>query len=571
MLVFGDRWREVTPWEQLAVLAGLLRSRSAGRERHDELVRALIEAGELAQGLADAEFAARGCDDDTPLQAAALALVVALARKVQASWSSGFAGAGPGAWPQLAALAAAAPPEPVRCKVAEGYAHYAVYPEAYMAAAAELRGAPLLVIGLRSIGMSLAAAVGAASGAAEVVTLRPHGPPFERRVAVSGRLARRLAAHPGQFAVVDEGPGLSGSSFGAVGDLLAGLGIAEERVTYLPSHPGDPGPAAQARHRERWRRARRKVRVLDDVAPPAALAGWFDDLTGGAERIEDLSHGGWRAALAPDRRPPIWAAGERRKFRLATPTGIYVARFAGLGHLGAAKRDRAEALHAAGFGPEPVALRHGFLLERWIDGAPLRGPAAAPPRLGEYLGYRRRQFPADAPGADGESLREMARVNAAEIGGAELADAVTRRLEGLARLEGRLEPVHVDGRLHRWEWVRAAAGELRKTDALDHCCAHDLIGCQDVAWDLAGAAVEFGLDAAATRQLERQVLGRPDPLRTEMFRGLYCAFQAGLWSMAQQAAEGGDRRRAAMQATGYATALRQWAGAAACAGSGERP
>jgi len=565
VLVYGDGWREVTPREQLAALAALLRSQSAGRERHDELVRALIEAGELAQGLADAEFAARGFDDATPLQAAALALVVALARKVQASWSSGFASAGPTAWVELAALAAAAPPEPVRCRVAEGYAHYAVYPEAFMAAAAELRGAPLLIAGLRSIGLSLAAAVAAASGAAEVVTLRPHGPPFERRVAVSARLARRLAAHSGLFAVVDEGPGLSGSSFGAVGDLLEGLGIPAERIVYLPSHPGAPGPAAQARHRERWRGARRLVRVLDDVAPPAALAGWFDDLTGGAERIEDLSHGGWRAGLAPAKRPPIWAAGERRKFRLTTATGTYVARFAGLGRIGAAKRERAEALHAAGFGPEPVALRHGFLLERWIDGAPLAGPAAAPPRLGDYLGYRRRRLPAHAPGAGGEALRQMARVNAAEIGGIELADAVARRLDGLAELERRLEPVQIDGRLHCWEWVRAPDGELRKTDALDHCCAHDLIGCQDVGWDLAGAAVEFGLDAAATRELERQVLGRPDPLRTDVFRGLYCAFQAGLWSMAEQAAEGADRGRAAVQRSGYATALRRWAGVDPCA------
>jgi len=561
VLVFGDRWRQITPGEQLGVLAGLLRSQAGGCERHDELVRALIEAGELAQGLADAEFADRGCDDHTPLQAAALDLVIAIARKVRASWFSGFSTAGPAAWSELAALAAAVPPKAIRCKAAEGYAHYAVYPESFMAAAAELSGAPLLVIGLRSIGVSLAAAVAEATGAGGVVTLRPHGPPFERRVAVSERLARRLAAHEGLFAIVDEGPGLSGSSFGAAGDLLAGLGVADERIVYFPSHPRDPGPAAQARHRQRWRSARRIVPVLEDIAAPAVLAAWFDDLTGGAESVEDLSHGGWRQALAPPRRPPIWAASERRKFRLSTPSGTYLARFAGLGRVGAAKRERAEALHAAGFGAEPLALRHGFLLERWIDGAPLMDQADAPRRLGDYLSYRRRQFPAQAPGADGEALREMARVNAGEIGGPELAAQVVRRLEALAHVESRLEPMHVDGRLHRWEWVRARDGQLRKTDALDHCCAHDLIGCQDIGWDLAGAAVEFGLDPARTRELERQVLGGPDPLRTDLYCGLYCAFQAGLWSMAGAAAEGDDRERAACQADVYAAALRRWAGA----------
>ncbi|CAN7617154.1 hypothetical protein LJR219_004746 [Phenylobacterium sp. LjRoot219] len=560
MLVFGDRWRFVTPLEQFAVLASLLRSGPAGPARHDRLVRALIEAGELAQGLADAAFVRAGRDDDSPLQAAALDLVVAIARQVQTSWSSGFATPGRPAWAELTALAALAPPDPVRCKTAEGYAYYAVYPEAFMAAACELRGTPLLVIGLRSIGLSLAAAVAAASSAAGVVTLRPHGPPMERRVAVSERLGRRLAAHRGLFAVVDEGPGLSGSSFGAVGDLLTGLGVAGDRIVYFPSHAGPPGPAAQPRHRERWRTVRRIVKVLDDIAAPTALASWFDDLTGGAEQIDDLSHGGWRAALAPGQRPPTWAASERRKFRLTGRSGTYVARFAGLGREGLAKIERAQALHAVGFGAEPLALRHGFLLERWIDGRPLLGPppdrAATLRRLGDYLRFRWRALPAETAGARGDELREMARVNAGEIGGPKLADRVVRRLEAMDLVEA---PAPIDGRLHRWEWLQVADGGLLKTDALDHCCAHDLIGCQDIGWDLAGAAVEFELDAAEARELEGRVLGGPDPVRIDAFRGLYCAFQAGLWTMAEQAAQGADRGRAARRRNLYAATLSRWA------------
>lgn len=564
MLVYGDRWRDVEPAQQLAELAALLRSDAGGGERHDQLVRALIEAGELAQGLIDAEFAKAGLDDDTPLHAAALALTVALARLVAASWRGGVARPGPEVWAALAQLAAVAPATPVRCKTAEGYAYYAVYPEAFVAAGAELDGAPLLVIGLRSIGLSLAAAVAAGSGAAEILTLRPHGPPFERRVTVSAGLARRLAAHAGLFAVVDEGPGLSGSSFGAVGDLLEGLGIAAARIVYVPSHAGEPGPAAQPRHRRRWRSARRVVKVLEDVAPSAALAGWFDDVTGGAERIEDLSHGGWRADADAGERPPIWGAGERRKFRLTSRSGVYVARFAGLGRDGAAKLERARLLHADGFGAEPLALRRGFLLQRWMPGrAPTRRPAerdAALRRLGDYLDLRRRRFAARAAGADAAALREMARVNAAELGGTALADQVLRRLEPLPQIEARLQPMHVDGRLHPWEWLLAPDGELRKTDALDHSCAHDLIGCQDVGWDLAGAAVEFELDPAEARALERRVLGRADPPRVAAFRGLYCAFQAGLWSMAAQSGDDADRRLAGRRAEFYAATLRRWAG-----------
>src|SRR5690606_31149572 len=174
---------------------------------------------------------------------------------------------GPPADQALAALAAVAPAGPVRCKQAEGFAHYAVYPEAYIEAAGALRGAAPLVIGIRSIGVTLGAAVAAASDAAGFVTVRPHGHPFDRRVSVSESLRRRLAAHRGCFAVVDEGPGLSGSSFGAVADLLSDLGVGEGRIVFMPSHGGAPGRAASERHRARWARARRRFRTLDHLAP----------------------------------------------------------------------------------------------------------------------------------------------------------------------------------------------------------------------------------------------------------------------------------------------------------------
>lgn len=562
MWVYGDHCRQVSPTRQLALIADLLRSGRIGPERHDDLVRALIEAGELAQGLADAEFARLGCDDDTALQATALDLATALARKVLASWDSGFSAEGGEVRRELSALAALAPPGVVRCKAPEGYAFYAVYPEAFMAAAAGLAGAPPLVIGLRSIGVSLGAAVAAASGAAKLVTVRPHGPPFERRVSVSERLKRRLAAHQGPFAIVDEGPGLSGSSFGAVADLLGGLGVGASRITFLPSHAGEPGRMAQARHRMRWREARRLVKVLDDIAEPAAIAGWFGDLIGAAERVEDLSHGGWRKDLPPDTRPPVWAANERRKFRLTARSGAYLAKFAGLGRAGELKFAQARTLSAAGFVAEPIALRHGFLLQRWLPGEPLLGPpperSAALRRLGDYLRFRRLRLPAEAAGADGAHLCEMACVNAEALAGRSLADLVEKRLTPLRALEPRLDPVQVDGRLHLWEWIRGPDGVLAKTDALDHASAHDLIGAQDIGWDLAGAAVEFELDAAETRDLEAQVLGRPDPERVDLFCGLYCAFQAGLWSMAADAATAPDRDRADRKRRSYLTALTRW-------------
>src|SRR5690606_8228176 len=166
---------------------------------------------------------------------------------------------------------------------------------------------------------------------------------------------RTLAEHRGVFAVVDEGPGLSGSSFGAVADLLAGLGVGEDRVVFMPSHGGSPGLAAPERRRASWARARRLFKTLDDLASPAQIGRWFEDLTGEPSRAEDISGGRWRADLPAGARPPGWPALERRKIRLATPSGTYVARFAGLGGLGEEKLRVGRRLGEADFTAEPLA------------------------------------------------------------------------------------------------------------------------------------------------------------------------------------------------------------------------
>ena len=62
-----------------------------------------------------------------------------------------------------------------------------------------------------------------------------------------------------------------------------------------------------------------------------------------------------------------------------------------------------------------------------------------------------------------------------------------------AGLKGAVRRVETDNRLHAWEWLHTPDGRLLKTDALDHHAGHDLIGCQDITWDIAGATVELDL------------------------------------------------------------------------------
>jgi hypothetical protein len=105
-------------------------------------------------------------------------------------------------------------------------------------------------------------------------------------------------------------------------------------------------------------------------------------------------------------------------------------------------------------------------------------------------------------------------------------------------LSSRVERVRTDNRLDREKWLRPPDGRLLKTDALDHHQAHDLIGCQDLAWDVAGAIVEFGLDSAGADRLVAAV-GRPvDPGLLAFSRLAYAAFRLG-----QARISGGDSRR----------------------------
>ncbi|MDE2486615.1 MAG: hypothetical protein KGO51_04390 [Alphaproteobacteria bacterium] len=536
------------PRQALRALTATLReteSRAAGPDRHDRLTSAFLQASELAQAVADAEFEARGEDDASPAQDAAMALLVALARKLAASAWSGFDVIGPPSSAELMTLALSPLPEEVEIKTPEGYAFYAVYPEAYLKAAAERPwDAPPLVIGIRSIGTGLAALVAAVTNAPQVVTVRPVGDPFRRELRVTEALRRRFAAHTGPFAVVDEGPGLSGTSFLAVADLLAALGVAPDRVCFLPSHGAEPGHHATRKGRARWRATERRPAVLDDLLVEEPLSNWFVDLTGPLTEVQDLSGGGWALGRTDI---PINAGMERRKFRLVGERGVWLAKFAGLGEIGESKFARARTLARAGAAPEPLGLRRGFLLEQWIEGEP--GPnmsrTAVVEHVGRYLGLRALAFPAEASeGASLEDLAVMTRVNSAELVG-----AAAGALPALP-LNAQPHAIHIDGRLHRWEWLTTADGRVFKTDALDHSAGHDLVGCQDVAWDIAGARIELDLDEAEVEALCATV-GRVCDRRVDrallgFYEAAYPAFQAGLWTYARDAAS--PERRPAIEA-----------------------
>ena len=122
-----------------------------------------------------------------------------------------------------------------------------------------------------------------------------------------------------------------------------------------------------------------------------------------------------------------------------------------------------------------------------------------------------------------------------------------------------VRPIEIDGRLHAWEWIVRADGSLLKTDALDHHAAHDLIGCQDLTWDLAGAAHELELTPSEQHRLGAtvtEITGRAhDPELLRLMRLCYLAFQLGRHALAIDTADAAEAVRLRLITDRYAAAL----------------
>jgi hypothetical protein len=277
MIVYGDPARCENTQRLIAELrheSQRLREDVTGSQPSDRATSLLISTGELWQGLMDEQLERLGCDDWTPLAECCACLTVAAAALAIDGYSaereSIFRR-------ELDSLNDFPLPAEVTIKTPEGYAFYAVFPQLYAMAARRIAGrgsATLTVIGLRSIGTSLAAEVAYAAGTdSPPISVRPQGHPFDRRLLVGDALAARiLERREGCYAIVDEGPGLSGSSFLAVANWLVDHGIHEEQLDFFPSHGNEPGSQVSAANIARWRRVRRHYVEFGTIQPNVIIA-----------------------------------------------------------------------------------------------------------------------------------------------------------------------------------------------------------------------------------------------------------------------------------------------------------
>ena len=466
-LVFREtRERVSTPAlvsELLRVLQRIKNSRPDGRI----LLDALIRAGELECGLSDAGSAAAehfaGLTDS-------------LSKLLLQPHQGGDVRS------RVAELKASPLPETIVVSPPEGFAYYALHPLHFANLAAQLDfSGPAAIVGIRSIGPVLSAAVKAAlerrGKAATRITVRPGGHPYDRVNEFNPdqkRWVDEQKKRGSTFLVVDEGPGLSGSSFLSVGEALVHQGIPSEQIVLVGTRKpeGLCTRDADARTRKfQWE----------------TVKGDFYSGFGG---YASFGGGVWRAFCfeSATEWPASWTQMERLKFLSSDRRRLL--KFEGFGRFGERANQRAMQVAEAGFGPAVETPGDGLLAYTFINGKPLRARDVSSQileRIARYCAFRGREFRVNAPQGP---IAEMARFNCIqEFGVAPELPEETWEVSS---------PVIVDGRMQPNEWIASQSGEFLKVDAVGHGDDHFFPGPTDVAWDLAGTIVEWGLDQDAT-------------------------------------------------------------------------
>ncbi|MDB6112913.1 MAG: Cell division protein FtsK, partial [Pedosphaera sp.] len=413
MIIFGDPQFRATSQE---LLAGLRCQLTLTRRDDPDSLRALmIQAGQFEQAVSDSDANQRAHRSAGVLTNLAAAAFYATYAKSQMhlpppgySVNTALAHFGQAlqSIPQL-------PGQSLTVKIPEGFEFYALYPEQYCHSTLEWIddnpvSAPhhtVLVIGIRSIGTTLSALVMATLKAAgwnsTRITVRPVGSPFDRTVDLppSSLVEARRAV------VVDEGPGLSGSSMAAVARSWVSAGLQHADVSFLPGHARAPGQAASAEIKRWWARTTRYVIPAEELrwnglsltGSLAAKSKELCDATQPFPHIQDLSGGLWRESLYPDQTeyPPAAITFERLKFRCSADSRASVFwKFAGLGSIRSpgqtcasiALRRLTERAHKR-WGPQPLGLFRGFLALPWIAGRPLSESDGGDPSVLRHIAH----------------------------------------------------------------------------------------------------------------------------------------------------------------------------------------
>jgi len=481
---------------------------------------------------------------------------------------------------QLAALRLVEDPH-LTIKVPEGFAFYTLFPEQYCASTfkwATDRWAAFpkraLVVGIRSIGTALsalsAAVLKSLGWQVERLTLRPVGHPFDRRVEAPLLKLPDL----NRALIVDEGPGLSGSSMAAVANWLRASRVSE--IAFLTGHPGPPGNAASADVRRCWQQMPRYFTALSELrwhGKTLEETIFERFLPREKKETHDLSAGHWRPWTFKNKKdwPAVCSVFERTKFLCRNERSHPVlARFEGLDCLIGENQTPAKAalkkmhqMAVENLTAIPVGAASGFIHIPWIEGVHLRPADARNVDVLKHLGQHLHAAaepplaPTEAAAASAR-LAEMLYWNTQTL----LRPGMAELTRAWAKAARDTEPTrsYGDGRVAPYEWVRTADNRLLKSNCAGHQRDHTIIGKQSLLWDIAGIVVDWNLEPSQVEFLLTSTHLRTmkaNPLELGFFCLAYAAFRAGIMVLAgsQLPANPLERTRVARALTYYKSKL----------------
>ena len=489
-----------------AMVQDLARRISTCGNNGQSLLDALIQAGQLEAALADANSSdARVASQLTDALGAAVC--------------SGNASS-----TQTAQLIAQIhPPDQISISPPEGFTYYALHPLDFARIIARIADEPkaCALIGIRSIGTTLSAMSAAALESAgrpfSRITVRPTGHPYSRQTEFTSQqiawIGEQLSI-PAQFLIVDEGPGRSGSTFLSVAEALIRVGVPNARITILGSRQPDPESLCASDASARWNAFR-------FIPTTPSVNSRFEGFT-------YIGGGDWRSLMFTNIAdwPESWTQMERLKF--LSPDGKSFFKFEGMGSHGAEVRDRAFVLADAGLSAAVSDAGGGFLEYERLQGRLLQVQDVSSSlleRMAQYCAFRQSNFPAH--NSTPAQLSQMLEFNLRQEFGEEFTVP-----EGAF---GTSTPVFADGRMQPYEWVATGDGKFLKTDAISHGDDHFFPGSCDIAWDLAGCAIEWQFDLRARDYLLsqfRRLSGTDIRGQLPLYMLAYSVFRMGFCKMA---------------------------------------
>lgn len=540
MIVYRKSEEECVTSDLVREVAALA-EKMAGAPGHDAATELLMETGRLEAGITDALFPeADGVNELTMAvrRASIMAGHVFVASwegraKDVASWASSLLRA-------LEGISVMPLPWKIKTRVPEGFVHYGLFAEVYIKAAKDFfmaqRPEEAVCIGLRSIGTSLSAVVAATLEGmgcrVRSFTFRPKGHPFRRKARLTQQLEGALKGLGKQFLIVDEGPGLSGTSFACAAKKISSLGFKDKDIFLFPSWDPDPSSFLSPEAREIWVRHEKYVSSFEDLWVKSGRLAKEASVGPG---LVDISAGMWRSLFYKGEAdyPATHPRHERRKY---LSEGSVLLKFAGHGRYGRKKLARAAALADAGYGLAASGLYNGFLKTDFVAARPLSGSDVNQLLLDEmagYLAFIRRSFSV-ARGMDFDEFAHMASRNITLGLGQDWAQKAAR-LENMMVVYAGGAPVEVDGRMLPVDWLLTKNG-YKKADTLDHHSDQFFPSVQDISWDIASAIIEFDMNpmeqhyfVSKYSALAKDAVSR-DRLRLYMIA--YLAFRLGYASFA---------------------------------------